>query len=325
MHGRSLVPGWSMSSRVLAIAAALCALVAAAHPMPGKGEPRTPPAPRADASRIAPFTKVAVLFLENRSYGDVIGSARAPYINRLARRGALATRYYGVAHPSLPNYLALTTGSTLNITSDCNSCDTERTTLATQLDHARIPWRAYFQAIPHAGYDGRGGGNYTKHYNPFAYSERTADGPSGRRHVVSFDALRRDLATHGLPRFSWIAPDLANDGHNGSVNASDRYLSRVGPRLLRALGPRGVLFLTWDEGHGVAGPAGGHIALIAAGGGARHGVRVATPSTHYSLLATIESGLRLPALGHAADSSTPLLTGMLRPPAPPASPAGRGA
>ncbi len=302
--------------RVALIAAALCLLIAAVHPIAGEGQPRTAPVLRADAARIAPFTKVAVVFLENRSYGDVIGRPQASYINRLARRGALATRYYALAHPSLPNYFALTTGSTLDITSDCNSCDTERTTLATQLDHARIPWRAYFQAIPHPGYDGRGGGNYTKHYNPFAYSERTADGPSGRRHVVSFARLRHDLATHRLPRLSWIAPDLANDGHNGSVGASDRYLAHVAPSVLRALGPRGVLFVTWDEGHGVAGPAGGHIALIAAGGGARHGVSVATASTHYSLLATLESGLRLPALGHAADTSTPLLTGLLQPPRP---------
>jgi hypothetical protein len=304
------------SRLVVAIAAALCLLLAAAHPIAGTGKPRSAHVPRADATRTAPFTKVAVVFLENRSYGDVIGSPQAPYINGLARRGALATHYYAVAHPSLPNYLALTTGSTLDITSDCNSCDTERTTLATQLDHARIPWRAYFQAIPYAGYDGRGGGNYTKHYNPFAYSERTADGPSGRRHVVSFARLRRDLATHRLPRFSWIAPDLANDGHNGSVGASDRYLSRVAPSVLRALGPRGVLFITWDEGHGVAGPAGGHIALIAAGRGARHAVRVATPSSHYALLATLESGLRLPALGHAADRATPLLSGLLQSPRP---------
>lgn len=298
---------------VVAIAAALCvALLVRA--MDGEGKPSAPAAPRPDATRIAPFTKVAVLFLENRSYGDVIGSPGAPYLNRLARHGALATRYYALAHPSLPNYLALTTGSTLGITNDCNACDTERMTLAMQLDHARIPWRAYFEAIPHAGYDGRGAGDYTKHYNPFAYSERSADGPSGRKHVVSFGRLRHDLAARALPRFSWIAPDLVHDGHNGSVAASDRDLGRLAPKLLRALGPRGVLFVTWDEGHGVVGPAGGHVALIAAGGGARHGVRVATPSNHYALLATIESGLRLPALGHAADRSTPLLTGLLQSP-----------
>jgi len=303
-------------ARVVATIAAVLCLVAGAGTVVGEGKAPTPPVLRPDVAQVGAFSKVAVLFLENRSYGEVIGSPHAPYLNRLARSGALATHYYALGHPSLPNYLALTTGSTLGITSDCNTCDTEGTTLGTQLDHARIPWRGYFEAIPSAGYNGAGSGNYTKHYNPFAYSERIADRPSGRAHVVSFAGLRHDLATHGLPRFSWIAPDLVHDGHNGSVAASDRYLARLAPKVLRALGPRGVLFVTWDEGHGVVGPAGGHVALIAAGRGVRHGAKVATPSNHYALLATIESGLRLPALGHAADQSTPLLSGLLGSPRP---------
>jgi hypothetical protein len=53
-------------------------------------------------------------------------------------------------------------------------------------------------------------------------------------------------------RFAWIAPDLVHDGHYASLRVSDRYLSRLVPRVLRALGPRGVLFLTWDEAAGTS-------------------------------------------------------------------------
>ena len=49
------------------------------------------------------------------------------------------------------------------------------------------------------------------------------------------------------PRFAWIAPDLVHDGHYASLRWSDRV-----PRVLRALGPRGVLFLTWDEAAGTS-------------------------------------------------------------------------
>ena len=58
------------------------------------------------------FSRVVVVVMENKDFADVIGSPDAPYINALARRYALATGYYGVAHPSLPNYLALLSGST---------------------------------------------------------------------------------------------------------------------------------------------------------------------------------------------------------------------
>ena len=100
------------------------------------------------SARVHPFTKVAVLFLENHGYNQIIGSPDAPYLNRLARQGALATHYYAVAHPSVPNYLALTTGSTQGVTSDCNACDTSAPSLAGQLTAARVPWRAYFESIP---------------------------------------------------------------------------------------------------------------------------------------------------------------------------------
>jgi hypothetical protein len=263
------------------------------------------------AARVPPFKKVAVLFLENHGYSQIIGSRQAPYLNRLADRGALETRYYALAHPSLPNYLALTTGSTQGVTSDCNSCDNSASSLAGQLGAARIPWKAYFESIPAPGFAGDGVGDYSKHYNPFAYSERVGEGAVARRHIVDFGALGRDLSRNALPRFSWITPDLAHDGHNGSVRASDRFAARLVPRIVRALGPDGVLFVTWDEAQGRIGPGGGRVALIATGSGARHHARSQGFADHYSLLATLEGGLGLPRLGQAATASVAPLTAML--------------
>ena len=66
--------------------------------------------------------------------------------------------------------------------------------------------------------------------------------------MVDFDELRSDLRRRALPRFSWIAPGVLHDGHDGSLREADRYASELMPRILRALGPHGVLFVTWDEG-----------------------------------------------------------------------------
>ena len=56
--------------------------------------------------------------MENHAYGQIIGSSDAPYLNKLAGQAGLATNFYAEAHPSLPNYIAMTSGSTQGITDD---------------------------------------------------------------------------------------------------------------------------------------------------------------------------------------------------------------
>jgi phosphatidylinositol-3-phosphatase len=261
---------------------------------------------------------VALLVLENRSYDEVIGSPDAPYLNSLARRYALATRYYAIGHPSLPNYIALIGGSTFEIRSDCGGCDTEAQSLVGQLDRAGLSWKAYFEDLTSSRRPGPSTALYDPHYNPFVYYERIRSSAFGRSRVVDFDELRSDLRLGRLPRFSWIAPGVLHDGHSSSLRAADRYAAWLVPQILHALGPRGVLYVTWDEGarsdssgvHGTRG--GGHVALIAAGGDARRGVTTAVWANHYALLRTIEAGFGLSPLGHAAAPSTPLLTGLLK-------------
>jgi hypothetical protein len=287
---------------VALIAVAACAVAAAA---------RSAPVPFDRPSR------VAVLVLENRSYGEVIGNPEAPYLNGLAGRYALATDYFAIGHPSLPNYIALIGGSTYEIRSDCNGCDVEARSLVGQLDAAGLSWKAYFEDLTSNRRPGPGTTAYTPHYNPFVYYEGIRSSALGRSRVVDFDELRSDLRRRSLPRFSWIAPGVRHDGHSSSLRAADRFASRLVPQILRALGPEGVLFVTWDEGarrdwSGVDGTrGGGHVALIAAGGDARRGTTASTPANHYALLHTVETALDLPSLGHAADA--PLLSGLLRP------------
>lgn len=261
--------------------------------------------------------RVAVLVLENRSYGQVIGNPRAPYLNSLARRGALATNYYAIAHPSLPNYVALTTGDHSGVNADCATCEADGESLVNQLDAAGLSWRAYFEnrplqiASPYVH-----GAGYNRYYNPFVYSE-TLGRADLAQDTTNFHGLSRDLAAHTLPRFSWIAPNIWHDGHTSKLAAADRFAARLVPPILQALGPRGVLFITWDEGRrsdhaGAQGPGGGHVALIALGPAARSRTRVAVRANHYALLKTIEKSLGLSTLGHASDDSTPVLSGLLK-------------
>jgi hypothetical protein len=262
--------------------------------------------------------RVAVFVLENRSYEQVIGSANAPYINGLARRGALATSYYAIAHPSLPNYIALTGGSVFGIKGDCVSCDVSARNIVEQLDATGRTWKAYFEDIDLRNRPGPITEGYNPYYNPFVFYEKVRGVDSNRDRVVGFTDLHRDLRSGRVPDLLWIAPGVRHDGHNSTLRAADRYASRLVPKLLRALGPRGVLYLTWDEGsrpdlRGMEGRGGGRIALIAAGGAARRHTRTAVRANHYALLRTLEAGFGLPPLAKAGARSTPVLRGLLKP------------
>jgi hypothetical protein len=277
------------------------------------------PVPANLDGRFPHLTRVAVYVLENRSYDEVIGRPDAPYLNGLARRYALATRYYAIAHPSLPNYIALTGGSVYGITTDCSNCDAAGPNIVGQLDDAGYTWKAYFEELDSSHRPGPSTRQYNPHYNPFVYYETVRGVDKNRDRVVGFDALLSDLKSGPMADFVWIAPGVLHDGHNSSLRDADRYASGLVPLVLRALGPNGVLYLTWDEAAntdtaGVGGsPGGGHVALIAAGGAARRGATTAVPANHYALLRTIEAGFGLPALGRAGSLTTPLLTGLLKP------------
>src|SRR5579884_3712254 len=75
----------------------------------------TPQAPNGAA-----VSRIVVIVLENHEYDEITARPSAPYINGLAAQSAVAANYHAVAHPSLPNYLALTGGSTFGFAgSDC--------------------------------------------------------------------------------------------------------------------------------------------------------------------------------------------------------------
>jgi hypothetical protein len=264
---------------------------------------------------------VAVIVMENEEYRDVIGSAAAPYLNRLARRSALALHMYAIAHPSLPNYLALTGGSTFGISSDCTSCSVNATGLVDQLERGGQSWKAYMEGLPHRCGGGVDTGLYAKKHDPFAYYTRVTTNPAWCQGIVPLTELSADERSRRLPRFVWITPNLCHDMHDCSPATGDRFLSRLVPPLLAALGRRGLLILTWDEGSTDDGccrlASGGHVATLLAGGLARRGARLGKAVDHYSTLQAIEDLFGLPRLRGAACPCTPTLAPLLVGGAPP--------
>jgi hypothetical protein len=293
--------------RVIALAAALIALSvcgcgssAAGHAL-GVGPPRALPAPAS--------SRVIEIVMENAERDEVAGSRDAPYANSLIARYALAERSYAITHPSLPNYLALVSGSTHGIESDCSDCHVRAQNLVDQLEAAGITWRAYLEDVPRPCFTGAGAGGYAKKHNPFIYFDDVARVRARCAKLVGFADLARDVRHARLSSFVWITPNLCDDGHDCGVSAADSFLARTVPLLLRELGPHGFLVITWDEGtsdRGCCGGAagGGAVATIVAGPDVRPHSRLPAPIDHYGVLGTIEEALGLAPLAGAASPSS---------------------
>ena len=243
------------------------------------------------------FRHAIVVVFENHELPSILGSGEAPTFDALARRGALLTHDDAVAHPSLPNYLALVSGSTQGITSDCTDCVVHARSLADTLEAAHLTWKTYAEGLPAAGFTGPFAGRYAKKHDPFLYFADVASSARRRAHVVPFPQLARDVRSNGLPTFSLVVPDLCDDMHDCSVATGDAWLRREVVPLVRL--PGTVVFVTFDEGTSDEG-GGGRVATLGLGPLVRPGARFTAPTSHYGLLRTLEEAWRLPRLGLSA-------------------------
>jgi acid phosphatase len=251
------------------------------------------------------FTHVVVVVFENEEATSIAGNPDAPTFNALARRYARLTDYDAVAHPSLPNYLALVSGSTQGISSDCSECIVESRNLADTLAAAGKTWKTYAEGLSYPGFTGGSAGRYAKKHDPFLYFRDVVGSRKRRDRVVPFPRLGRDLARRRLPDFSLVVPNLCNDMHDCSVATGDAWLRAHVVPLLRSPALRGgVVFVVFDEGTSDAG-GGGRVEALALGPAVRHGSRFGRPTNHYGLLRTIEDGWKLPRLG-LSRTATPI-------------------
>ncbi len=247
--------------------------------------------------------------MENEETTSIIGNASAPYINSLARNYGLAASYYAVSHPSLPNYLALTAGSTFGIASDCTGCYISATNIADQVEAGGRSWKAYMESMPSSCFIGDSYPYMQKH-NPFIYyDDIRTNAARCSSHVVPLTQLSTDLSAGTAPNFAWITPNMCNDMHDCSIATGDGWLSNFVPSILAssAFQNGGVLFLTWDEGSSSAGCCGnawgGQVASVVIAPNSIVGLRSLTTETHYSLLRTIEDAWGLASLGEAGNAT----------------------
>ncbi len=261
-----------MNRPAFALAFAACFLSWTA---PGSAQP---PLPKPD--------HVVIVIEENHAFAQIIDSPAAPYLNALARKGALLTNSYGVTHPSQPNYIALFAGTIEGVNG--NDCPMLLTgpNMASALAEAGQSFTGYAEDLPTVGAVDCIAGAYARKHNPWVnwQSSSTNTVPAAQNRPLT--DFPRDFST--LPTVSIIVPNQQNDMHDGSdpdrIQRGDQWLqARLERYVDWAQTHNSLLIITWDEDNG---KSGNQIPTILVGPMVRAG-RYHEQTNHYGLLRTV--------------------------------------
>ena len=333
-----------MKTMLVAVALLALAVPAAARATPPPAAPPAQPACGTLAQTPAPATKVLTIVLENTDLDSVVGSPLAPNLNALIQGCGLATDYHGIQFPSLPNYLALTSGQVPPAIAgdgatgrDCvpsPTCQSTDPSIFTQIGlqaaanpQAPLTWRTYAESMP-ANCAPANDGAYAPRHNPAVYYPGDAaacaldDVPAG---TPADGALAADLAAGSLPNYGLFIPNLCNDGHDSCngvarVAEEDATIAAWMPAILDSPDYQSGHLLVVITADSSQSPANGNlVATIVVSPNVTPGTQDATRYDHYSLLRLNEELLGLPLLANAA-TATDMATAFnlpLPPPVPP--------
>jgi phosphatidylinositol-3-phosphatase len=231
---------------------------------------------------------VIVIVLENKPITKIIG--HAGFITALAHRCGLAANYHHNARVSLPNYLAMTSGSTHGLRRNCtpNQCPIRGPSIFAQLARHRLKWRVYQESMP-----GRcvhsSSGRYAARHNPAVYYRRIGN-RACHRHVLPLGTrgsgrLRKALGHRGTPAYMFVTPNLCHDMHDCSVAVGDLWVSAWVRMIVKTRAYRAghtAIFLTFDEGSN----RNGHITTVVVSPYTPAGKVSHRRYSHYSLMRT---------------------------------------
>jgi len=266
--------------------------------------------------QIPRFGHVVIVVEENKGYSSVTWNPAMPYLNSLAQQYGSATNYYANTHPSIGNYFMLTTGQLITN----NDQFISRVTVDNIVRHlvsAGKTWKSYTEDLPSAGYIGGNVYPYVKHHNPFAYFSDVLDDPLQLQNIVPFSQFATDLAAGTLPDYSYIVPNLQNDGHDcpagmlactrtDKLSNIDQWLqTNIDPFIKSTFLQDGLLVITFDEANEIdVANGGGHVAAVVVSPQVKWGgYQAHALYQHQSVLRLMASGLGLTSFPGEADDA----------------------
>jgi len=281
------------------------------------------------------FDHVFVIMMENTGFNALIGNPNAPFINFAAATTGTATNYFGLAHPSQPNYIGATSGALNGVVND-NDITIDVPNVVDQIEASGRTWKAYMQSyslcvtpLDHSC----GNQLYERKHNPFISYANVQSNPARVANIVDFSQLSTDLANNTVANYVWISPDQCNDMHGRGatpadpcdfsqvqslISTGDTFLLKTVNAIMtsKAWTGNSVIFITWDEsdftGTGPFGfgdtsgccdanPGGGHVVTLVISSQLRFARSSARQFNHYSILSTIQNSWNLGCLGNTCD------------------------
>ena len=253
---------------------------------------------------VAPGTyeHVIWIWMENKDRGAVFDSGKAPFLQSLADACGTASNYidHGI-RPSLPNYIAATSGGTQGVHDDADPQQHKLPVdnIFRQVRAIGKTSKSYEEAMP-GNCSLQSTDRYAVKHNPAAYFVGGDDRTACERDNVPFDQFFVDLAGE-LPAFSMITPDMCNDMHDCPVAAGDQWLADVVSRITSSPTYRQgntALFIAFDESEGA-----GTLPFVAVAPSIVPGTVADAQLDHFALLAFTEDALGIADhLGKAADA-----------------------
>ena len=216
----------------------------------------------------AQFDHVFIVLEENNDYSSVTSSSM-PYLTGLAAQYGLATQYYANTHPSIGNYLDMTSGTVLTNDDSYSGSPFNVPNIFRSLIAVGKSWKGYAEDLPSTGFV-----DYTqievgqfasRHFPPIYYTD-VHDNPAQAQNVVPFTQFATDLANGTLPNYSFIVPNLCNDAHDCSLNTADSWLQQnIDPLVRSAFFQQNncLLIITFDEAGGDNTNGGGQVYWVA--------------------------------------------------------------
>ncbi|HEY3638891.1 MAG TPA: alkaline phosphatase family protein [Rhizomicrobium sp.] len=236
---------------------------------------------------------VILVMEENHSYSEIIGNSSAPYINSLAKSGALFTKSFAVEHPSQPNYLDLFSGSDQGVTSDdCPQNFGKTANEESELLKKGLTFIGYSEELVKKGSELCDWNEYARKHVP--WTNFTND-PA--KFNLPFTKFPTNYAK--LPTVSWVIPDLLDDMHDGTIAQGDAWLqTNLANYISWAQSNNSLLIVTWDEDDG---SENNQIPTIFIGPMVKTG-QYSEQINHYNVLRTIEAMYGLKPLENAKNA-----------------------
>lgn len=251
------------------------------------------------------FDRFITIWLENTDFTMAAGD---PNLAALAQKGITLENYFGVTHPSQPNYVASIGGDNFGMDNDnFNFVPSNVSTIIDLLEERGVSWGEYQEDMPYTGYEGFNWvdlntttNDYVRKHNPAVIYDANSNQPQRLQQIKNFTLFYEDLENDALPQWSFITPNMTDDGHDSSVTVAGDFVARFltpllsNPKFLQNT----LVLVTFDENHTYT--IGNRVFSFLVGDAVPEHLVNTTDSNfydHYSEIATVEANWDLHTLG----------------------------